>query len=286
MVGDETSRPPRFLRPLLFASLATLVFWAPVAHSTESRALAGADASSSVAELGEPEMSCQLALPSNDSSQPVGRTECPGVKPGAIVVADQGSCTMNFLFKATDGNRYIGTAGHCTLAGFGEIVYRPGQGPEARDAEGRRIGEIGYAILGDKRDFALIRLDQGVKARAKVCYWGGPTGSNRSRKESPTILRFFGNGILIGNAGVINQPTLPARSALAPNLSDPDFVWAYGVGAFGDSGSGVLDDEGRAVGVLVALGVDGVGITRLAPQIRLAEKAMGLKLKLVKRRLA
>jgi len=200
------------------------------------------------------------------------------------VVGDSG-CTLNFLFTGSDGNRYIGTAGHCSLAIDGEIVYKPGKGKIAKNVADERIGEVAYAVLKDPKDFALIRLDPGVKASAAMCYFGGPTGINDELSPDPAILHWYGNGIGFGNASVVDQPTLPARTAIARDLMNPDVEAATGTAIFGDSGSAVIGDDGRAIGVLVAIGLHedpGIIITRLVPQVKRAEEMLGIKLKLQK----
>jgi hypothetical protein len=72
-------------------------------------------------------------------------------------------------------------------------------------------------------------------------------------------------------------------------MPDPDMVFAHGTIANGDSGSGVISRDGRAVGVMVTLGYHSgppgfgtVGITRFAPQLRAAQEALGIRLRLVK----
>jgi hypothetical protein len=136
------------------------------------------------------------------------------VRPGAIVQSDAGQCTFNFRFNGTDGERYIGTAGHCILGDspiggdVGEESWAPGTGPVARGAEGNPIGEFAYAILQDPKDFALIRLDDGVQAENGICRFGGPNGTNTDQGSSPVVLNHFGNGLGVGSV-------LPARSALA-----------------------------------------------------------------------
>jgi hypothetical protein len=55
-----------------------------------------------------------------------------------------------------------------------------------------------------------------------MCHFGGPTGTNADRPSSPVILNHFGNGIGVGSG-------LPARSALALGVPDPDHVFAEGV---------------------------------------------------------
>ena len=233
---------------------------------------------------GEP---CRLIPVAPAQAPPVGTGECPGVRPGAVVLSDTGQCSFNFLFGGGDGERYIGTAGHCVLEDGGERSWAPGTGPEARDGSGERIGEFAYAVLGDPKDFALIRLDPGVDADPAMCHFGGPTGIDDSTPGPlpPTLLHHFGAGLAIGDV-------LPARTAIAAGMPDPDHVFANGVVVFGDSGSGAISASGGAVGVLVTLGAhtgsigsDGVevgtvGITRIGPQVARAGEVLGTDLTL------
>src|SRR5438876_7783722 len=223
------------------------------------------------------------------AAAPFGTGTCPGVRPGAIVLSDVGQCTLNFLFLGSDGASYIGTAGHCILGtspfggDVGEMAWAPGTGPAARDADGNRIGEFAYAILQDPKDFSLIRLDPLVQASAGMCHFGGPTAVNDDRPDLTelVVLNWFGNGIVVGTL-------LPARSALAAGMPDPDHVFAQGAVAPGDSGSGIISSDGRAVGVVVTVGVhigtsfdSGViGITRLTPQVERAQQVLGVDLAL------
>ena len=220
------------------------------------------------------------------AATPLGTGACPGVRPGAVVESDNGQCTFNFLFQGSDGRRYIGTAGHCILGDdplggdAGEQSWAPGAGPEARDGDGNRIGEFAYAILKDPKDFAVIRLDPGVAANAQMCHFGGPTGVNTDQGADPVLLHHFGQGLGVG-------AVLPARSALAAGMPSPDHVYAAGAVVPGDSGSGIISADGRAVGVIVttglhtgSLGTSGLdagtmGVTRLAPQVARAEQVLG-----------
>jgi hypothetical protein len=159
------------------------------------------------------------------AAAPAGTGACPGVRPGAVVNSDTGQCSFNFLFNGSDGRRYMGTAGHCILGespvggDVGEESWAPGTGPEASDADGNRIGEFAYAILQDPKDFAVIRLDPGVEASPQMCHFGGPTGTNTDQGSSPVVLNHFGNGIGVGTV-------LPARSAVAFGMPNPDHVYA------------------------------------------------------------
>lgn len=211
---------------------------------------------------------------------PVGTFEtCPGVRPGAIVTSAVGQCTFNFMWRGSDGRTYMGTAGHCILPSDGqEKKWAVGRAPVARDADGRRIGEFAYAVLKDPKDFSLVRLDRGVAASPQMCHFGGPTGVNADRTSPPTpvVLEQFGQGVLVGSI-------VPARTYVALGLPDPDHINALGVALPGDSGSGMMSSDGRAVGVLVTLGIGteagqfgDVGITRIAPQIKRASAVTGI----------
>lgn len=216
---------------------------------------------------------------------------CPGVRPGAVVQSDSGQCTFNFVFTGSDGRQYIGTAGHCILGDstvggdVGEESWTPGTGPVARDGEGNRIGEFAYAILQDPKDFALIRVDAGVPVSPQMCHFVGPTGVNNDRPSGPVVLNHFGQGLGVGTV-------IPARSAVATGMPDPDHVYADGAVVPGDSGSGIISADGRAVGVIVTVGVhiasigtSGIdagtlGITRLSPQVSRASQVLGVGLTL------
>lgn len=213
-----------------------------------------------------------------------------GVHPGAIVNSSIGQCTDNFLFDGSDGNRYIGSAGHCVLAApdvgganAGEKTWAPGTGPVATDSNGARIGEWAYAILQDPKDFSLIRLDPSVAATPQMPTYGGPTGIFTDISPNTVLLQYYGEGIGVSSIA-------PARSAVAFGTPDPDHVYAQGLVVPGDSGSAIETADGRAVGVIVttglhtgSIGSSGIdaglmGITRLPPQLARAAQMLGLTL--------
>jgi len=263
---------------------------APTGNSDSGSGGATQQAKAATWTLGGVPCCTLIAVPA--VAPPVGTGACPGVRPGAIVLTDVGECTLNFLFQGSDGNRYIGTAGHCILGSspigngdVGETSWAPGKGPVARDSAGNRIGEFAYAILQDPKDFSLVRLDAQTQASAGMCVFGGPTGVNDDRPglTQPVVLKWFGNGVVAGS-------TVPARSAIAAGMPSPEHVFAQGAATPGDSGSGVISADGRAVGALVTVGVHTgtlslaggdaglVGITRLTPQVERAQQVLGTNL--------
>lgn len=215
---------------------------------------------------------------------PVGLAQsCPGLRPGAVVRIPSRStqCTLNALFVGSDGDRYIGTAGHCVVGQDKETAWARGKGPVAHDGNGKRFGEFAYAVLKDAKDMAVIRIDKGVASNPQMCHFGGPTGM-AGNASGPTLLEQFGNGLALGDVA-------PGRTQLALSLADPDRLESIGLATPGDSGSLVTTAAGGAVGVLVttgfAVGVNdsgspvlgNVGITRFVPQLTRATQVTGVK---------
>jgi hypothetical protein len=267
---------------------------------------------------GSGDVSCLLPpVATAQDPPPVGPGPCPGVRPGGRVVTSIADCTLNFLFRAPDGTRYIGTAGHCVDPGGAsneesspdgrghiERVWTLGKGPAAADSDGQRFGEFAYAIVNPLRDFALIRLDPGVKASPEMCHFGAPRGLSTTDTDTAILLRYYGHG-----AGI--SDVAPARTAVAIGTPDPDHIYAVGVAVPGDSGAGVMTADGQAIGALVTTGFHGfaweprdpdetpiphprmphadekgvdagtIGITRLGPQLARASEQLGLPLTLV-----
>jgi hypothetical protein len=270
----------------------------PPAAASDALAAAGTAADTLVADT------CDEALPpaptrvrSVSLTRAVGFGVCDGVRPGGYTAIPQdlegkvkNYCTLNFFFVGVDrhgrGHPYMGTAGHCAGVWLpekpGEKAWRAGTGPRVEDGRGKRIGEIAYAVLQGKpsRDFALIRLDRGVKVSTQMCWFGGPTGWNDDRTSALTPLHHYGNGIGVGEV-------VPARTSYALGMPDPHYVYALGLVVPADSGGPVISSDGRAVGVVVTLGghyrgthSGTVGITRLRPQVRRAERVLGQTLHL------
>lgn len=233
-----------------------------------------------VPSSGPSEYECLLG---RDAGQPFGTGECPGVRPGAMISTDEGTCTLNFVFSDPRGRRYVGTAGHCTLSADGRARWKWGAGPSVDGPMGEPIGRFVFAILDDEYDFALIRLYDGIEADPEMCVFGGPTGIESGERSEPFLLQYYGNGTAMGNAQVVNVPTLPARSALASEMQDPKEVTAFGPAIFGDSGAGVIaEDTLHAVGILVGFRPgESIVIKRIGPAMAAAEKALRTDLELV-----
>ena len=235
------------------------------------------------------------------SAPPVGVGSCRGVRPGALIQVGTGDdaslCTMNFAFTGRTATgakvRYIGTAGHCVLGegvlgqgGSGEKRWAAGSGPVAFRSDGKRIGRVAYAVLKGEYDFALVRIDAGVPVSPRMCTFGGPTGMRSDRPSAPVRLQYHGQGLALGD-------TVPGRTAVALGMRDPLHVWAFGAAISGDSGAAVTSSDGRAVGVLLAVGAavgptwtngssdsGTVNIGRIGPYVARAERYTNVNLTL------
>lgn len=217
---------------------------------------------------------------------------CNEVMPGGDVYFPGFSCTWNFMWRGSDGARYMGTAGHCTV----DVPL----GSAATSYQDTRLGTLVYKRFDpysfDTKyhdDFALVRLDPGVPATGSVRVWGGPTGIYKGLSNQPVWLRHVGIGIGLGQA-------VPARRAVATAITSPYWVYFTGAINFDDSGSPVLTEDGRAVGWITLLinytGAPGdvirgdathglevgtMSLTRLQRQVDFAQAALRLKLRLV-----
>ena len=230
---------------------------------------------------------------------PFASADAPGVYPGAFLRVDGGFCTLGFLLTGSDGHRYMTTAGHCALPDpKPDTVFPKKSRPEAV-VDGQRIGEVVYAVQDDQRDISLIRLDKKVKASAQVLHFGGPTALYTEHSAEPVTLHHVGNGVFVGAlwnaafAGVGERDVrlVNARTALAADTLSAYEVLAMGAASVGDSGSPVLDDAGRAVGVLINVARTGTDtgpvaagtleLGRLDFQLARAERVLGIRLSLV-----
>jgi hypothetical protein len=192
------------------------------------------------------------------------------------------SCTAAFVFAGDDAT-YLGYAAHCAgssesmgLSGCKEPTLPLGTGVTIVGNDGSRAsGRLAYTSWGTMQqrgesdpglclhnDFALVELDPADVPRVDptVPVFGGPTGLDT-------------DGTVFGEPVVSYQPQTGATSVKqGRSLGTSGGGLAHRVetrppGRPGDSGSGYLDGDGRAFGVLSTLFTDGSatnGVTDLA----------------------
>jgi hypothetical protein len=181
-------------------------------------------------------------------------------------------CTANFVY--TDGTSvYLGQAAHCSGTGAatdtnGCTAKSLPEGTPVTVAGASRPGVMVYnswvrmqaahetnADTCAYNDLALIRLDPADVAQTNpsVPIFGGPTGLRSAALAVGDTVESYGNSSL--RFGL---------SALSPkygrSLGDDSGGWNHTVytvtpGIPGDSGSGFLDDSGKAFGILSTVAI-------------------------------
>lgn len=203
----------------------------------------------------------------------------PGIQ---TLTEGAGQCTTNFVFTDAKRRVYLGQAAHCAGATKGlngckarslplgtRVVFARGASPY--DA-GKTLatGTLAYSSwIAMKRrgetdpetcafnDFALIRIDPRDRRRVNptMPHWGGPTGL----AGAPLLMqqKVFG----IGQSGLRSAGSTNSRqSGTALADFDGNDGWSHtfmarSPGIPGDSGSGYVDAEGKAVGTLSTMAV-------------------------------
>ena len=179
-------------------------------------------------------------------------------------------CTSNFVFTDSNGNIFLGQAAHCASLGDfartggcdtpalpvgtpvtiegatapGVMVYNSWRTMQARD-------ETDENTCGHN-DFALVRVDPQDHGKVNPSYphWGGPAGLAAATNRGDKVLNFGASPLLAGIKDLKPRQGV-SRGQGAGGWTHTVFTLLPGVP--GDSGSGFLDGQGRAFGVLSTL---------------------------------
>lgn len=206
------------------------------------------------------------------------------IHPGTMMYTRGAQCTANFVYRDGVGRVYVGYAAHCagtgsstdtngckarslplgtrvtfneggsladggTVVGRGRLVYSSWLTMQRRQS--RNANACAY------NDLALVRVRAGDvrKVNPTVPFWGGPTGIDRNGTAAGDRVYTYGNSSLRAGAE-------PLKPHTGTSLGDDpaDGGWSHPVytvtpGIPGDSGSGFLNANGKALGVLSTLGL-------------------------------
>ena len=209
------------------------------------------------------ELNCLGTAPPYAGTDGVSLT---AVSAGTCMVSPSG-CTMNFVF--TDGaSKYIGTAGHC--AGNGKtVIAQVGVRVDPTDSVIVMLAAIGNVVsswnAGIGRDFALVRINPGFKVVPGMAGALGPTGVLCLDPVGQPVMHYGHGYVFAVEQGTVKfGEVIPDLTLLFDFRSPNGFNWA-GYGVPGDSGSGVMNDAGLAVGDLThGIGVAGVPVPGLS----------------------
>jgi hypothetical protein len=218
------------------------------------------------------------------SAQVWAPSEKAAIHPGSMMYTKGAQCTANFVFADKASRTYVGYAAHC--AGEGEATDTDGcttnslpvgtpvtfrEGGSLADP-GKRVGrgtlaysswatmqELGTADVDAcaYNDLALVRV-RPADARLvnpSVPFWGGPTGIDRDGTAAGDQVWTYGNSSIRGGVEELSPHT-----GVSLGDVDADGGWSHSLytltpGVPGDSGSGFLTADGRAIGVLSTLGL-------------------------------
>jgi len=194
------------------------------------------------------------------------------IHPGVMMFTDGAQCTANFIYtNASDV--FIGYAAHC--AGTGAATDTNGctattlpLGTAVEVNGATQPGSLVYsswiamqaegetdANTCEYNDFALVRLDPADHAlvNPSVPHWGGPTGLNTTGNPALSRLFTYGNSSLRLGITQLSPKTGFSLGTSGGGWTHPAYTITPGIP--GDSGSALLDAQGRASGVLSTLGL-------------------------------
>jgi hypothetical protein len=192
------------------------------------------------------------------------------IRPGVMMFTDGAQCTANFIF--TQGaDVLIGYAAHC--AGLGGATEtngcEAGSLPLGTPVEIDGATQPGTLVYSSwlamqavdetdpdacaYNDFALVRIDPADIARVNpsIPHWGGPTGLNTSGNPALSRVYTYGNSSLRQGIALLSPKTGLSLGTTGAGWTHPTYTVSPGVP--GDSGSAMLDAQGRASGVLSTL---------------------------------
>lgn len=233
--------------------------------------------------------------PNQDGSAPAAARMWPAledavIRPGVQVLSETGQCTSNFVFTSPDNESlYLGLAAHC--------VDGLPLGSPMDVAGGAATGTLYYsswatmdevdekdADAREYNDFALVLLPSDARdlVHPAMRHFGGPT----ALASSSDVLT--GDKVVTyGNSG-LRFETEPLSwhegYVLARGNDWTTTVYTATPGIPGDSGSGVLLGDGRALGVLVTITIAPTagsnGVTHLDTALAYAKQHAGIDARL------
>ncbi len=259
----------KLLTVVLAATLASVSWLAPAATSEdgartleqprpswytdelEARVLAAGTEGVEVAlsKQQQLELNCLGTSPPSVSTAGVSIT---AVSAGGCMVAPHG-CTTNFIFTDST-SKYIGTAGHCVQGG-GRVVMQVATrlSPVDQDSVLVTLAAIGKVAKrwdqGIGKDFALVKIDPSWHVVSGVGGALGPTGVFCGDPLGQPVFHYGHGYVFFVKQGYPKFGEVIPDVSLIFKPSAEGFNWV-GYGLPGDSGSGVMNDAGLAVGDL------------------------------------
>jgi hypothetical protein len=231
------------------------------------------------------------------------------IHPGTMMYTAGAQCTANFVYTDATGAVYVGYAAHCAGTGtstdtngctvdsvpLGTKVTFTNDGNPASEGTTVGTGTLAYSswttehALGTTdastcayNDLALVRVDPAdvAKVNPSVPFWGGPTGIDTDGTAAGDRVWTYGNSSLRGGLTPLSPHT---GISLGDDAADGGWshpLYTVGPGIPGDSGSGFMTADGKAVGVLSTLGLAPLPLSNnigdLAKELAFAQAHSGI----------
>ena len=261
-----------------------------------------------------PCLACVMALAFGSSASAWAPASSATIHPGVMTFTNASSflegasqCTANFVYTDSAGNVYLGQAAHCSSTGedtetdgcstkslpLGTKIYT-GDIVNGGLQKGTLVGTLAYNSWlsmqkeGEKdaatcayNDLALIKVasNQVANVNPTVPFWGGPNGLATSLAGTGSQVYTYGNSILRLGISVLSPKTGLSLGEAEASDGWSQQVYTVTPGIPGDSGSGYMDANGNALGVLSTVefaptpGSNGVG--DLAKELAYANQVTG-----------
>jgi hypothetical protein len=231
------------------------------------------------------------------------------IHPGTMMYTAGAQCTANFVYTDAAGNVYVGYAAHCAGEGSstdtnGCLVDSVPLGTKVDFTnDGNLLSEgtiVGHGTLAYSswitehqlgttdantcayNDLALVKVDPADvgKVNPSVPFWGGPTGIDTDGTAAGDRVYTYGNSSLRFGLSLLSPHT---GISLGDDAADGGWshpLYTVSPGIPGDSGSGFLSADGKAIGVLSTLGLAplhlSTNIGDLAKELAFAQAHSGI----------
>jgi hypothetical protein len=225
------------------------------------------------AATAAPEENPSDSAPAESSEQQWAPAETAAIRPGVMLITENLACTANFIY--TSGERtFIGSAAHCAsegglsdLDGCTTPSFPVGTNVTIQGFDGvERTGSLAYSSwltmqeVGETdetvctfNDFALIEIDPADVAvvNPSVPIFGGPTGIDTDGLPAGEQVFSYGNSPTRAGLDAISPKTGVSAGDIGEGFAHT--YYSVPPDVQGDSGNGLLDSDGEAVGVLSRL---------------------------------
>jgi hypothetical protein len=222
------------------------------------------------APVPTPAPAVAVPAPAPAAGPDLGSAMAGGVHPGVQMRTAGAQCTANFVYSG-GGHTYLGQAAHCSGTGSADETNGCTSsslplGTPVEISGASKPGKLVYnswlamqkAHESDPdacayNDLALVEIDPADVAQVSpaVPLFGGPVGVDTDGTAPGERVASYGNSELRGGVPVLSPK-------IGTSLGDQGHGWTHLVatvtpGIPGDSGSGFLSADGRALGILSTL---------------------------------